>query len=541
MKKQSKKAVFKSYTPNQLLLLPPDIGSLIGENHPVRVVNKVIDQIDITPLLKRYKGGGTSSYHPKMLLKVMIYGYLKNIYSSRKLEEALKENIHFMWLSGMSKPDHSTISDFRSNRLKGILKDIFTQVVLLLVEEGLVDIKTIYTDGTKLEANANRYTFVWAKAIGTNKERIKDRLSVLWNYVEELYKKEQEEIAPIDFTEISSEKVAATIKKIDEALENKEMPKALKKKLNYAKKNDVARLKKYEKQEKILAGRNSYSKTDQDATFMRTKEDHMKNGQLKPCYNVQFSTSNQIVVNYTIGQTTADTTLYIPHLEDYANQYGFMPETVVADAGYGSEENYTYLSEQEQEINAYVKYSYFHKEQTKKYKLDPSKKENLYYNALQDCYYCPMGQKMEKVYQTKRNTKTGFVQYVDVYQAKNCKRCPMRGVCHAAKENKKIYRNARLEAFKEKARKLLKSEQGKIHRGQRCADVEASFGQLKHNKGYKRFLLRGMDNIQTELGLLALSMNLAKLSKHRMGVVCPNTKFEQHNPQNCKNKVPKRA
>lgn len=145
-----------------------------------------------------------------------------------------------------------------------------------------------------------------------------------------------------------------------------------------------------------MNGRNSYSKTDQAATFMRTKEDHMKNGQLKPCYNVQFSTSNQVVVNYTIGQTTADTSLYISHLEDYAAHYGCMPTTVVADAGYGSEENYSFLSSQQEEIAAYVKYSYFHKEQKKKYKLDPSKKENLHYNAEQDCYYCPMGQKWRK-------------------------------------------------------------------------------------------------------------------------------------------------
>ncbi len=142
-----------------------------------------------------------------------------------------------------------------------------------------------------------------------------------------------------------------------------------------------------------------------------------------------------------------------------------------------SEENYNFLSSQHEAIAAYVKYSYFHKEQKKNYKLDPSKKENLHYNAEQDCYYCPMGQKMEKVYQTTQKTRTGFVQYIDVYQAKNCVNCPMRGVCHKAKENRKIYRNAKLEAFKEKARQLLLGDQGKEHRGQRCTEVEDSFEQ----------------------------------------------------------------
>lgn len=521
MKKRRSKPVFKQYNPNQVLLLPPELGSMIAEHHPVRVVSRVIDQIDISPLLKKYKGGGSSSYHPKMMLKVLIYGYLKNIYSSRKLEEALKENIHFMWLSGMSHPDHSTISDFRSNRLKDIIKDIFTQVVLLLAEEGLVDIKTIYTDGTKLEANANRYSFVWAKAIATNKHKIKEKLSLLWSYVEQVYQAEKKAIERPDFKEISSEKVSETISKINEALADKELPRDIKKKLKYAEKDYVDRLKKYEKQEAILGDRNSYSKTDPASTFMRTKDDHMKNGQLKACYNVQFSTSNQIVVNYTLGQSSTDSNLYINHLKDYASYYGFMPQRVVADAGYGSEENYSFLSEQEQEIEAYVKYSYFHKEQKKKHQLDPSQKSNLYYDKAQDCYYCPMGQRMDKLFQKTQTTKTGYEQYIDVYQAKNCQGCPMRGVCHQAKENRKVYRNAKLEFFKEKAREQLLSEQGKKHRGQRCADVEASFGQLKENKKFRRFLTRGLEKVDVELGLVTMSMNIAKLAKYK-GVVCPN-------------------
>ena len=231
MKKRLSKPVFKPYNQHQLLLLPLELGAMIEEHHPVGVVSRVIDQIDIEPLLKRYKGGGTCSYPPKMLLKVLIYGYLKNIYSSRKLEEALKENIPFMWLSGMSNPDHSTISDFRSQRLKDLIKDIFTQVVLLLAEEGLVDIKTLYTDGTKIGVTANRYTLVWAKALATNKEKIKEKLAVLWASVEEVYQREQQEISQPNFEEISSKKVANTIRKINEALAEKEIPKEIKKNL----------------------------------------------------------------------------------------------------------------------------------------------------------------------------------------------------------------------------------------------------------------------------------------------------------------------
>jgi len=166
------------------MMLPPSLEELIDKNHPVRIVNQIIDRIDIDPLLKKFKGGGTSSYHPRMLLKVLVYAYVNNTYSSRRMEAALKENIHFMWLSGMNKPDHNTINRFRSERLKDVLKTVFGKVVELLVEAGHLDLKEIYTDGTKLEAQANRYTFVWGNAIKHNKARMEQQLKELWAYAE---------------------------------------------------------------------------------------------------------------------------------------------------------------------------------------------------------------------------------------------------------------------------------------------------------------------------------------------------------------------
>lgn len=297
----SKKVVFKTYNQEQLNLLPPSYDDLVPANHPVRTVNTIIDHLDITALEKSYKGGGTSSYHPRMLLKVIIYGYLRNLYSSRKIEQALYENIHFMWLSGQNKPDHNTINDFRGKRLQKHLKKIFHRVVTLLSEEGVLSLKDIYVDGTKIEANANRYTFVWGKSIKTNKERIKKQLNDLWSYVEKVYKEEQKTPNQPDFESIDADKIEATINKINDALQGIEVDKKVKQKLNYAKKNWPQNMAKYQKQEVILKGRNSYSKTDPDATFMRMKDDHMQNGQLKPGYNVQASTNNQYLTNYTLA------------------------------------------------------------------------------------------------------------------------------------------------------------------------------------------------------------------------------------------------
>ena len=352
MKHPRNRVVFKTYTPNQISLLPPSLEELIDINHPVRVVNSVIDKLELSQLEQSYKGGGTSSFHPRMLLKVLVYGYLSNIYSSRQLEAATKESIYMMWLSGMSRPDHNTINRFRGQRLKDNLKEIFRQVVLLLVESGHVSLKEIYTDGTKLESAANRYTFVWGRAIETNKKKMYKQLEELWTYTQKIASEESKSIELPSFEVIDSEKIAKTVDQIHQVLKQtqvEETQKAEKKKVQakatYAQRNWSSKWIDYTKSEEILGQRSSYSKTDPDATFMRLKDDHMQNGQLKPAYNWQVSTANQYVTHYSIHQTTTDTTLLKEHLNSFQEQYQQMPESITADAGYGSEENYEFLSD----------------------------------------------------------------------------------------------------------------------------------------------------------------------------------------------------
>src|SRR3954464_27954 len=254
------KAVFKTYAPNQLQLLPPSWEEKIDKGHPVRVVDKVIDQVDLTQLYNSYEGGGTSAYHPKMLLKAILYAYICNIYSSRKIEEAIKSNIHLIWLCGNTEPDHHTINRFRSHKAAPVLKDIFKQIVLLLAHEGRVSLKEAYVDGTKIEANANRYTFVWGNAIKTNKEKMHQQLNELWQYAQSVAASEMDDTDPSGFDKIDAEKVNSTIEKINEALKDKPVAKNIKQKLNYAKNKWPEALNKYEQQEKIMGTtRNSYS------------------------------------------------------------------------------------------------------------------------------------------------------------------------------------------------------------------------------------------------------------------------------------------
>lgn len=509
----SRKVVWKTNDQDQLSLLPPSYDDLVPVNHPVRIVNSILEAIDLSVLEKTYKGGGTSSYHPKLLLKILVYAYLRNLYSSRKIEEALKENLHFMWLTGTAKPDHNTISNFRSGKLKGHFKQIFNQVVVLLADQGFLSLKDIYVDGTKIEANANRYTFVWAKSIKTSRRRIEKQLKELWSYVEQVYQDEEQRPNIPDFEAIDPEKVSQTIDRINQALKDKPVDKKVKQKLNYAKKNWPKNLEKYNKQEQQMGTRNSMSKTDPDATFMRMKDDHMQNGQLKPGYNLQASTNNQFIVNYTLAQTTADTTTLIDHVDEFIESYHQTPEKLTADAGYGSEENYADL--ENKNIDAFVKYNYFHKEQLDEKRgtcKKPFAANKLYYNNEQDCYYCPIGQEMTNIGSYQRETKTGYLQTINRYQAKNCLGCPIRGVCHKAKGNRIVERNHNLVRLKAKANEKLLSQEGIAHRKQRCWDVEAVFGNIKQNMNFKRFFLRGINKVETEMGLIAMAHNLKKVS-----------------------------
>ena len=509
-KRQNLKVIFKQNDQNQLMLLPPSLDELVPADHPVRVVNAVLDKVDISAIIAGYKPGGASSHHPRMLLKSLVYAYINNIYSSRKIEDAVCSNIYYMWLAGMAKPDHNTINRFRGERLQKTLQPIFTQVVLLLCEEGLLNIKDLYTDGTKLEANANRYTFVWGKSIKTNKEKIKQQLNDLWQYAQSVAAAEMDDTDPTTFDKIDAEKVTATIERINEALKDKPVSKEVKQKLNYAKKNWPSALDKYAAQEKILGeGRNSYSKTDTDATFMRMKEDHMLNGQLKPAYNVQISTNTQYIASYSIHQNTTDTNTLITHLEQHKEQFTSLPDCSTADAGYGSEENYQWL--QDNGITAYVKHNQFDRQQNHTIRdKKPFAADKLHYNQKEDYYVCPIGQHMNSIGTITKTTSSGYQQTIKKYQAQNCEGCPLRAGCFKAKGNRIIDVNENLNRLKQQADELLTSEVGIKKRKQRCFDVEPVFANIKHNHHFKRFMLRGIEKVTVETGLIALAHNLRK-------------------------------
>ena len=501
--------VYKSYAQNEIALFPLTLEEMIPSNHKARVVNDVIDKLDISAIEAQYKGGGTSIFHPRMMLKVITYAYLDNIFSGRKIETLLGENVVYMWLSGMNRPDFRTINMFRSKRLKGVFDGIFTQVVMLLNEEGLVSLDVQYIDGTKIESAANKYTFVWKKRVEKSKAKLEGQIqSILAEAEEAVLGEESESGSEQPSGEDLKARTERVLKKMDEAgIAKGPRRKAVEK----VRDEMLPKKAEYEGHLEKMGDRNSYSKTDTDATFMRMKEDHMMNGQTKPGYNVQIATENQFVTNYGIYQRPTDQGTLIDYLKSFEQRYGRQSGTVVADSGYGSEQNYEYLFGND--ITPFVKYNMFHAEKKRSYRDNIFRVENLFYNGELDFYVCPMGQHLEHVGDEKRVADLGYVSTVSIYRAKRCEGCPMRGQCHRGKGPRTIEVNHRNNELRARARELLDSDEGLRHRSLRPIEPEAVFGQIKFDHGFKRFRLRSLEKVSVEFGLVALAHNLRKYAE----------------------------
>ena len=502
------KVVFKSYNQNDNLLFPPCLGDFIAENDPVRVLNTIVDNLDISRIESSYEGGGASSYNPRMLVKVVFYAYLQNVYSGRKMEQLLRRDVNFMWLSGMQFPDFNTINLFRKHRLADVVDDLFTQVVEMLVEGKFVSLDVQYIDGTKIEAAANKYTFVWKKATKTNQEKLDRKVKAV---LAEAERELNMELGEPSEEVMTSEEIKKRTDRIISEMDDKGISdKRLRKAVNAAREEYAPKMKEYEDKLDKLGDRNSYSKTDPDASFMRMKEDAMNNGQTKPGYNIQISTENQFITHYSTSWRPTDWGTFINHMDTFKERYGRQSKEVVADSGYGSEENYEYLDINE--IDGYVKYNMFHTELKRKTIKNPFLPEHLYYNEQDDYFVCPMGQHMTYVGDKQRISDLGYVSHSKLYQAQNCEGCPLRGLCFKGKGNRVIEVNVRSRQYRDKAKERLTSERGLYHRSMRPIEPEAVFGQIKYDGGFKRFHYRGNKLVRAEFATLAIAHNIKKMA-----------------------------
>ena len=507
---------FRPYSPNQLVLFPERIDKDIAVDDPVRLVSAVIDKLDISGIRKLYKELGRSPYHPKMLLKVIIYAYMNNIYSCRRIESSLKRDIHFIWLAGYEQPDFVTVNRFR-NRVKDEINKVFTQLVLLLSAKGLVTLDVEYIDGTKIESKANKYTFVWRKTVERNRAKLLEKIKVLLSQIDDAIA--QDKAAAEEAVSFTPETLTEIADELRQSLSGQPVPESGEEKKAAREKKKQARqleqmaekLSEYDSHLEKMGDRNSYSKTDEDATFMRMKEDAMNNGQTKPGYNLQIGTENQFITDFGLYSNPGDTGTMPSFLGSFSDRYGHMPKECCADSGYGSEENYSFMEAWETE--AYVKYNYFHKEQKRDFRNDIFRVENLFYNADGDYFVCPMGQHMTRVGTRHDKTERGYRTLNAVYRAQRCGGCPLRWGCHRRKEgDREIVVNHRLMEYRRRARERLTSEKGLEHRSKRPIEPEAVFGQIKYNMQYKRFRHFGKDKVTMDFAFFAMAFNIKKMA-----------------------------
>ena len=488
---------FKISERNGQLVFALNSEKIIPENAPVRLASAMLEELDYEKLYGAYSPiGRKSAADPRVLFKVLVFGYMCGIYSSRKLEEACRYRIDFMWLLEDAKaPDHSTLARFRTGRCSGIIEDLFYQFVQKLHKLGEVDHQSVFIDGTKLESRAGRYTFVWRgsteKHLGKVKSQIAEEFGLHTLSAAKEHLKELED--RIEFVHGTGRKKSEGQKRWEHLAEL------------------CARWEKYEEQLNTMGeNRNSYSKTDPDATFMRLKEDHMRNGQLKPAYNMQVAVNSEYITGAELFTDRNDLKTLKPMLQRMEQFHQARYEEVTADAGYESLENYLYLESTGQ--MCFIKPTNYDKKNTKKFKAQIGRIENMRYDAEEDCYYCAENRKLPLV-RERSELVDGRRQTEAWYRCESCADCAKRAQCCRAKDPeqaKELHVKKDFWELRAQATKNITSPRGIHLRQCRSIQAEGAFALLKNDFGFRRFLTRGRANVRTEMFLLALAFDLKK-------------------------------
>lgn len=496
-------------------MLPLDYEVLIPEDDSVRLLSRIIEGMDMSELYAAYSSQGRKpATDPRIQFKVVSYGYMQWTYSSRRIESACRRDINYMWLlGGEPVPDHSTLSRFRKGRLGLVMESLFYQLIRELCKLGEVTFEEVFNDGTKLEANANRYSFVWKKALEKHEKKMHEKANFLAEEINKLYftdfkvrggSADSDMHVMIKFLERQMHEQG--IKRVCGSGKRKSNEqKLLEALLDYRERQSG-----YEQSKEILGERNSYSKTDKDATFMRMKDDHMKNGQLKAGYNVQLAVSSEYVVGAGLFSDRNDVNTLVEML---SNMKKYMPtakiKNLTLDSGYESEENYLYL--EKNDIKYFIKPSNYEQAKTRRYKKDISRREKMAYNPETDEYTCANGKQLKLLRTFKKKSTSGYESEVTVYECESCEGCPYKEKCTKAKGNRQMQVSKTFLAKREQSLRNINSAEGIILRINRSIQSEGAFGVLKEDRQFTRFLTRGEQNVKTETLLLCFGYNINKL------------------------------
>ncbi len=489
------------------LVLPLNLEIKLPDDDPVRLLNSICDELDYTELYKTYDRAWRK-YDPKMLFKLIVYGYIRGYYSCRDIEKACHRDICFMWLlNGSSVPDSATFARFQNERLTSVIEKLFYQFIMLLHNQNEIPFENIFVDGTKIEANANKYTFVWKSAIEKFSARLTFKSEKNLEEIKQKYSlnKDLNTVQTLKALNALAELYGITF------ISGKGKHKTQLQK-------DIELLNGYiEKEEKyskylglIGTNRNSMSKTDSDATFMRLKEDHMRNGQLKPAYNIQIGVESEYIVGIGSYTDKNDVRTLIPFLERIKKNTNKVYSNVIADAGYESEENYKYLKDNNQV--SYIKPQNYELSKTRKYKTDIFRAEHMEYNREKDCFICSQGNELKYNYSKQYTSANGYALEQRIYRAEDCRCCALKDKCFSRKrEYKEIKVSLRFLEQRKKSTENITSEKGIRLRVNRSIQVEGAFGVIKQDMGFKRFLTRGKQKTETQFYILAFAFNVMKL------------------------------
>ena len=519
------KILQKDYTQNTSgfqLLLPLNLSCMIPENESVRLLSRFVEEMDLTDLYSTYERI-PENLPPRRMLKIVLYSYMNGDFSSRSMQRNCLRDINFMYLlEGAKAPDHATFARFRTLHFAPCAASIMAQMTNFLYEIGEISGEFIFIDGTKIEACANKYTFVWKKAVTKSLAKLLDKLASFVAECEESYG-----LRIVYNNQVQMRHVKKLRKKLY-ALKKSEgivfvhgpgkrkspLQKSIETLEGY-----LDKLKEYTQKIHNCGNRNSYSKTDNDATFMRMKEDAMGNGQLKAGYNLQHGVDSEYITWLTIGPQPTDTTTLIPFLKEMEEHLAFKYKKIVADAGYESEENYLYLDENEQ--LSFIKPANYEISKTRRYRNDIGRVENMDYDEEQDCYTCKNGKKLTVVGVKKDKTATGYVREKTQYRCEDCSGCPHKAACIKGnncktpleERTKNLEVSKRFKEYRKEDLERILTEEGCRLRLNRSIQEEGSFGELKQDMGFRRFLCRGTQNVLAESTLLAMAHNINKLHR----------------------------
>ena len=518
------KIIQRDYTSFSLyyqIKLPLDLEISIPSDDPVRLVSAFVEEMDLSELYKTYGRIRKNQATPRQMLKLVIYAAMNRIYSSRDIRKACKRDINFMYLlEGMPAPDHATIARFISLHFSACTKVLLAQMSDLLYLLGEISGKTIFIDGTKIESAANKYTFVWKRVITKNQARLYTKLTSFVAECEELYGIRTVYHDQISIHTLKRLKKQLCRVKVQEGIvfvhgigrRKTQLQKSLEQLDQY-----LEKLKEYTKKLYTLGDRNSYSKTDPDATFMRMKEDAMLNGQLKPAYNIQHGVDSEYITWIDISPRPTDTCTLIPFLKDMESHLGFKYSEIVADAGYESEENYLFIEGNGQ--TAYIKTQNYEISKTRKYKKDISRRENMEYHADRDSYICRNGRELTVTNERRSKTASGYVSVKTYYRSPDCTGCPYKTECIKGnncktpmeKRNKVLMVSKTMSQKRAEDLERITSEYGTMLRMNRSIQAEGSFADVKEDMNFRRYLYRGKANALAESILLAMGRNINKL------------------------------